>query len=268
MVFIPTRLKGFDVTYFSLVRQKCPGINLIACTADEHVESRGAMLADKFERAGINYVTFKMSHNPGYERNLAASYKQAMQFAREIGVDGFVSLQDYIWVPEDGIAKFVEVSDKIEDPHILTGICHITSDPDPSRVVDIEDDFTIFAEPYSQEPQEIAWYDVRKENAEARLEEGVHVTETFPVEWEANWAYIPKEALYDEDLEYDEIFDKWVAYENQDYAFQAVNKGYKVILDTENEVKSLPHKKYWHELESYEAPLTLHNKEIIEERYE
>lgn len=268
LVFVPTRLKGFDVTYFSILRQKLNGVKLIMCVADEYVQDRAEELADKFERAGIEYVTFRMSKNPGYERNLAASYKQALQFAREMDVDGVVSLQDYIYVPEDGIQKFVDVSEALDEKHLLTGICHISADPLPDKVVDPENNFTIFEHPYNGEPEEIHWEDVRKPNAERHLSNGEHITVTHPVEWEANWAYIPKEALNDPELDYDEIFDRYVAYENQDYAYKAQELGYKIYLDTTNEVKSLPHKQYWAEVEKHEAPLTEYNRQIIMERYE
>lgn len=269
MVFCPTRLKGFDVTYNSIKRQKLnDDVKIIMCVADEYGKERGNDLGDLFNEIGVEYVSFTLAKITGYERNLAACYNKALDFARYMEVDGVVSLQDYIWVPEDGIQKFVDVSDSIEEKHLLTGICHISADPDPSIVADLDGNFTIFEEPYDGEPQEIFWEDVRKQNAERRIPAGEHVTETYPVEWEANWAYIPKEALYDPELKYDEAFDKFVAYENQDYSFKAVENGYKIILDTQNEVKSLPHKKYWPEVEKHEAALTDHNREIIRERYE
>jgi GT2 family glycosyltransferase len=237
------------------------------CVADELGTERGEKLADKFQEIGIEYISFKMSKKTGDERNLAASYNQALRFAREMDCDGFVSLQDYIWIPEDGIQRFIDASEKIDDPHILTGICHITEDPTPDKVVDVENYFSIFAEPYDEEPTTIKWEDVRKVNNEKFTADPEALLSTSPVEWEANWAYIPREALHDTRLRYDEDFDRYVAYENQDYAYRALELGYFTMIDTHNIAKSLPHKAYWPEQEAHEGPLTEFNRQLIEEKY-
>lgn len=264
MVFCPTRSPGFDVTYYSLKRQVVDDdIKIVMCVADEYAPQRGNDLAKRFEKMGIDYISFKMSKQIGYERNLAACYKQAMQFAREINAYGFVTLQDYIWIPSNGVQRFVDISDSIGTPHLLTGICHISNEPEPEEVVNEDDMFSIFAKPYRSKPESFWWEDVRLVNNGGPGQ----VVTTHPVEWEANWAYIPKEALYDERLEYDETFDKYVAYENQDYAMQAVNNGYEVYIDTDNFAISLPHKQYWPEEEKHEASLTHFNEKIIRERY-
>lgn len=266
MVFCPTRYPGFDVTYHSLKRQVVnDDIKLVLCVADEFAPLRGNDLAEKFEDIGIDYVSFKMSKQKGYKRNLAASYKQAMEFARTIDADGFVTLQDYIWIPEDGIQRFIDVSDSLENPyHLLTGICHISSDPEPDLVVNPDDYFSIFEEPYDGKPEAFWWTDVRLANNGGPGQ----IKQTFPVEWEANWGYIPRKALYDKRLVYDEDFDKYVAYENQDYAMQATERGYEVIIDTDNVSISLPHKQYWPSDEEEEAPLTLYNQNLLQVKHD
>lgn len=266
MVFCPTRSPGFDVTFNSIKRQKLnDDIKLVMCVADEYAPERGNDLAEKFEEIGVDYVSFKMSKQKGYKRNLAASYKQAMEFARTIDADGFVTLQDYIWIPEDGIQRFIDVSDNLEDPyHLLTGICHISGDPEPDLVVDHDNMFSIFEEPYDDKPSTFWWEDVRLVNNGGPGQ----IKPTFPVEWEANWAYIPRKALYDQRLVYDEDFDKYVAYENQDYAMQATERGYEVIIDTDNIAISLPHKQYWPAEEEHEAPLTQYNKNLLDMKHD
>jgi hypothetical protein len=122
--------------------------------------------------------------------------------------------------------------------------------------------YTIFKEPYVNRPQKLSWLDVRY-NSDSTY----RYNASNPVEWETNWACIPRTALYDERLKFDETFDKAVAYENQDYAYQAEKLGYRILIDYYNDTISLPHKRYFAAEWEEEKPLTDVNRAYTESKW-
>lgn len=259
-IFTPTRLPGIDVTHSSILRQEFKQdteINWII--SDQLYDKRVEEIEEKLKKWPYEYYHFTLPIRDGNKRNLAESYNEAIRIARDWDSDIFVSLQDYIYVPCDGLQKFIDVHNGVDAPYLLTGICHISSDPVEEKIWDLNGAFTIFKEPYTSMPKRIHWHDVRK--GEDRIQNGIY--QTFPTEWEANWSMVGKQALYDKELMFDEKFDKFIAYENQDYALNASSRGYKVLLDPNNEVISLPHKKYFPHIEKSEAPLTSFNRDYL-----
>lgn len=194
-------------------------------------------------------------HQPELKRTLAHAYNQAFAIARSRDVDLFVSLQDYVIPPNDGIARFIEMAEMHPDS-LLTGLMSFSTKPDPSEIVDRKGLWTIFAEPYTEIPPADGWQDIRADRGP-----GVYVGE--PIRWETNWAAVPREILYDSRLSWDTEYDKAVAYENVDFAFQADQYGYKVLVDTDNHAVGLPHKSYFPEQETDEAPMTEINRELL-----
>lgn len=267
VIFTPTRLPGIDVTLESLKRQKVNNdTEILWIVADELVETRSLPKLP----SRILYHAWREPKREGYERNLAASYNRAILEARDYNADCLITLQDYIWVPEDGVRRFIEVTKYLDDKnikHILTGICHIADEPKIAPNWDLDNPDSIFPDAsYAKDkPQKLWWEDVRKVN---NANDETNLVSVSPVEWEANWGLISREALHDERLMYDEDFDKYVAYENQDYSFKANNLGYQTIVDIDNEVISFPHKQYWPEQEAHEAPLTERNRLLLKDKYE
>lgn len=267
-VHTPTQRAGIDVTVNSILRQKfTEDVELTWILTDE-IRDKRTDLYKYFKGTNIEVRHKWIDKEYGNQRNLARGYNLAIADARNLECDLLVSLQDYIYVPENGIQKFIdqynliEVEDGING--IYTGICSISSDPDSSVVIDITNPYSIFGESYNERPQEIEWIDVRynAERATASLYQSGPA-----IEWETNWACIPKTALYDERLSFDEEFDKAVAYENQDYAFLAKSLGYSMLIDYSNQVISLPHKKYFSSSWAFEEPLTNLNRKLVEKKW-
>lgn len=267
LVFTPTNKPGIDVTHASILRQKFDG-ELTWIVADTLFEDRCHVFVN-FAQQNKDVYTYKHFYpqpRPFKKRTLVSSYNLALNYARENDIDLFISLQDYIWVPDDGISKFIEMYNECEIKNnllgIYSGITSITSDPDDSEVHDTGGMYSIFNQPFYDRPQDLDWMDVRyRHNYEYRWN---FIPE---IEWETNWACIPRTALYDENLNFDEEYDKGLAYENADFAKQALALGYQPIIDYENQVLSLPHKRYFSDEWENDKPLREENRKRFEAKW-
>ena len=268
-IFTPTQRPGIDVTHFSVQRQIADA-EILWIICDELFEQRKRVLFNLFSQdklaGNFDFRYFHLLKKDGNVRNLAAAYNRGLDFAREWDADLFISLQDYIWVPYDGVAKFIEMYKTIEVINnvngIYTGICSISNDPDDGHIHDRQGLYTIFKEPYMDRPKRIDWMDVRY-----RPEYTSAYGNCPSIEWETNWACIPRNALHNKDLFFDEEFDKAVAFENQDYALKAKSLGYDTFVDVNNQTISLPHKRYFSEEWAYEEPLTKENQARVNAKW-
>lgn len=239
-VFTPTyRPGGLDVLEASLMRQTFK--NFVWIVSDQRFLRRGETWKEIMERVPFEILFMNREIEEGNKRNLCAMYNAAADFVAANDFNMLVSLQDYIYVPEDGLEKFVAVN-KLFPNDLLTGVTHISREPFPNKIVDLGGDYTIFAEPYADKPKHFSWKDVRVS------ELYVVGDDILPVQtghWEANWAALPKNIL-EAGIRWDNAYDKGIAYENMDFAQQAnKNLGTKVILDKTNVAISLPHKDYF-----------------------
>lgn len=263
-IYTPTQRPGIDVTHHSVLRQKTEA-QIKWFVFDELLDVREQdvdctnNLDDDIDKTFFNHPV-----KEGAIKNMALGYNIGLEEARKWGADLFLSLQDYIWVPEDGVQKFVDAYRTIEvkDDYkaIFTGICSITSDPGDDKIKDINGLYTIFNEPYTDRPQNIEWMDVR-------YKADHHFASIPQIEFETNWACIPRSSLYNEELIFDEEFDKASAYENQDYAYKARSLGIDCLVDMDNKVLSLPHKRYFADEWAIEEPLTHINRELCERKW-
>lgn len=267
-IFCPTQRPGMDVTHHSIRRQKCDAELQWIFLDELYAERREVFAAITGpDRAAGMYRTYHgwVPKKEGYHRNLAQTYNVAMDVARDWGADLFVSLQDYIYVPEDGIKKFIEMDKFMVHQGVdclYTGICSISLDPLDDRIHDLNGMYTIFQGSYDRRPEVIDWVDVRFNPNERSA-----YCEVDTIWFEANWAAIPKKALYDDKLFFDETYDEHVAYENQDFAYRARERGFSVVMDHHNQVISLPHKRYFEAETLADGPHTIPNREKTEARW-
>lgn len=247
-VFIPTnRPGGLDVTNESLRRQTYKEVLLIVCDElrrDAHWKVMA--LNAGFTHQARCMVPPAINKNSGEKRNLARAYNKAAQYAIEWECDLLISLQDYIWIPDDGIERFVELHQKIGHKKLLyTGLTSISADPLIDKVENLNGVYTIFKEPFKGKPSEISWHDVRYTEIFAEyFKEATVIQTNDPNSWEANWAAVPVELLKD-GLRWDEQYDLGYACENNDLARQAINMGCSIVIDSKNHAISLPHFTYW-----------------------
>lgn len=238
-LFLPTcRLGGLDVFEASIKRQTVKPDIIFVADSQERIDAWERVALNLDRKIHLLYPPW----NLGDIRNLAKAYNEAAFNSVERECDLFISLQDYIWIPENGIDRFVYLHEK--DPNaLLTGITHISKDPFPEEIDKITDDYTIFKKPFYDKPKEIDWIDVR--STDIYDYDDAKVVQVYPEHWEANWAAVPVD-MFRRGIKWDEAFDQGIAYENQDFAKQCKKEtDCNILMDLTNAAISLPHKKYW-----------------------
>lgn len=255
VLFIPTyRPGGLDVLEASLARQLVSPDYVVV--ADELYYERKTIWSEIFDRLDLDWWSVNAPKITGNHRNLAANYNLAAHCSIEFGADLFISLQDYIWVPPEGIRRFVDVANKCPGD-LITGLTSISRDP-PIRSTKyyhegmagwkppVSENFyySIFQQPYSDKPKSIQWLDCRIDGV-YEYDETMHLMQILPQHWEANWAAIPVD-YFRAGVFWNEDYDIGVAYENMDFATRAIARSdRRVIMDTLNHAISLPHKDYF-----------------------
>ena len=235
-VFTPTmRAGGIDIASASIKRQG--RTDIVWIVADELAAARENLWQITYPGPMFVIDTAAIRRETGMPGSLEAAYCQGVRIAREVDADLFVSLQDYIWAPPDGIDRFLQLAE--EHPRsLLTGLCSLSADPDPSLITDPDGLYTIFDEPYVDKPAVIGWRDCRLE-----MRQGVQRVPA--VEWEINWAAIPRDILHHPDVNFDPAYDRGHYYGNQAYALAAQRAGFDCWVDCGNEAVGLPHKLYF-----------------------
>jgi hypothetical protein len=248
VLFYPTaHFGGIDVLESNLERQTVkPDVILVADML--YREEIWLELASK------GYKIQSLEPTPilrPYKRNLAREYNRALSLSFTIEADLMLSLQSYIWIPNNGIERFVKIHEANPNA-LITGITDISKDPRPTGIKYPNGLYTIFPHAYVTRPNKIDWWDSRREVYD--LSDG-DLFPIFPEHWEANWAAVPVDK-FKQGCKWDEDFDKGIAYENMDFAKTCVEKtACEVLLDARNESISLPHKDYFpgerEEIEQY-----------------
>jgi hypothetical protein len=257
VVFTPTRqYGGLDVTYSALKRQEGVDLSdLLWVVGDELYKERAGIL--KTHAADLLTLHFDTTvyrdEEPGLVRTYVHAYQDALRLARDLSADMFVSLQDYIIPPVDGLARFIAMNENPEyGGALFTGLMSHAGDPTADEVHDLEGKWTIFAEPYESTPTTISWADVRHKGP------GIHQADACW--WECNWGAVGRTALHDARINYDLSYDMGIAYENSDFAMQAQQLGYRVYMDCDNHALGLPHRAYWPHQEKEDVEINLANK--------
>lgn len=262
VVFSATyRPGGLDVLEASMARQTNRDFVWVIC--DELWNTRWRDWSNIEDRTGVPMIFIHPTIKEGNKRNLCSAYNEAAELAVENNFDLFISLQDYIYVPEDGIQRFMDLLPDVPND-LYTGVTHISMDPFPTKILDLNGTYSIFKEPFYDKPKRILWEDVRV----AEIYKGFTPGDILGVEvghWEANWAAVPVNLLR-QGARWDETYDRGIAYENMDFAKRCHRDFHSVVwLDTGNVAISLPHKTYW-EGEEQEI-LDYSNRSFYEEKW-
>lgn len=259
VVFTPTRrYGGLDVTISSLARQTHKDFTWLV--QDELLGARIDIYDYASEKYGIKIdflMTPKRQENHG---NLAAAYNKALDKAISMGANYLISLQDYIWVPDNGIEMFMEVHEAV-DLALVTGLTSHSEKPLPEDIADPRGLYTIFKEPLLDKPEGIGWADVRA--IDLYPEDHIQTLKCRPEHWETNWASIDLDIVRT-GTKFDEDYDIGYAYENMDFAFRASKVGATCVLDKRNHAISLPHRKYFEGEE--EEMIERSNRELYEQK--
>lgn len=237
LVFVPTiHAGGLDLLFSSLKRQTYPWT---LCMADELANER----INIYEKHGMadNTIFVDCQKQPGNVRALAQAYNNAADLAVDLDFDLMISLQDYIWIEDNGIEMFVENYLNCENA-LQTGLVSLSDAPSDHAIDNPYGLFSIFKKPLTERPEGISWHDVRGTDlypGEPMLRE------CSATHWEANWAAIPV-SLLKQGARWDLEYDKGIAYENQDFANTCEQEyGAKIILDKRNLAIGIPHREIW-----------------------
>ena len=157
--------------------------------------------------------------------NLSASLNKGTEVARG---EVIVLLQDYIFVPEDGIKKLVEIYDQ-DKPCLVSGVGHQFLAP---PYINADAPWSVWGSWPGRPSGELVFQDPRIKG------HGVYVC--TPVEWEANYACFGKE-IWENIGGFDEDFDAGWGYDNVNFAERAQLAGYNTFLDMDNQCLCYSH---------------------------
>lgn len=135
--------------------------------------------------------------------NVNKAYNDCLDRARG---ELLVFLQDYIWIPADGLQRFWDDYQKYPDA-LITGVGHKWNDT-----------FTSIVE----------------EDRRANGPEGVHVTDYMATAWELNWAACPRAIM----PRFDERMDAYYGGENLYIQRKACLSGARMVIDRSNVCKA------------------------------
>lgn len=237
VVAVPTnRYGGLDILFSSINRQTYP---VIVAMADDLREKRLHIYEEHDFLDKIVFVENEVIK--GNKRALAQAYNNMADFAVGFEFDLMISLQDYIWIPDNGVEMFVE--DYLEYPDcLITGLVSLSEAPGDDAIADPYGYYSIFKTPLTDKPKGISWSDVRHTDLYPSEDDIVACAADH---WEANWAAIPV-SLLEKGIRWDLTYDEGIAYENIDFARRCEQEfGTACILDKRNHAYGIPHRQIW-----------------------
>ncbi len=260
-IITPTkRYGGLGEQHYWLTKQNYTDFTWFI--ADDLYDERADVVAELTVDSPFEVVHFKPQPKPeGYWSNLAGIYNELLDRCHDLCADAIISLQDYILVPVDGVARMLIALQRTEST--VTGLTSYSDVPPPEDVYDYEGGWTIFRSVYKEWPETLYWKDVREP---AYAPESI--SNTNCIEWELNWAGIPGDIVR-AGLRFDPDYGKYIAYENQDFAWRAfLEYDKQPYVDTGNHAISLPHQLYWPDERAVMMDYSKRNGEMHEKKYE
>jgi glycosyltransferase involved in cell wall biosynthesis len=228
---LTNRPGGIDILWANMLRQTIEDWQLVI--VDGKWREREEDVKKYINDTRLKYVR-QSDKREGAYTNLAHADNEGF---KACDGDLIVLLQDYIWIPPDALEKYLwhyQTNSKA----LVTGVGHQYGSPSKEDVVEPSGKITVFKEPYTKRPENIIWQD-------PRIFPRPSLDTADPVEWEMNWASIPKNVIYDlggMDEEYD---FKGFAWDNTCIATRAKLLGYPILIDTTNECMGFNHDGWW-----------------------
>lgn len=194
--------------------------NLEWVIVDDFKEDRSA-IADKYARKyniKIKYLRGDM---------ILGTYKRRHGLARannkgwkESSGELLIYLQDFIFMPQNGVEKLVSLY--MHNPNALLApvdTYYYSKDPNRENLEDWWDGETDIVTKFS-------WRNVRADNLGVRHSDN-------PFDFEMNYSGIPRKVI--EGINgFWEFFDNGLGYDNTEFAFRAIENGFKLLIDDTN----------------------------------
>ncbi len=233
VMYLTNRYGGIDILWADMKRQTKQDFELVI--VDGLWKEREKEVKEYINDPRLVYI--RQNDKPeGAHTNLAHADNQGFKACTG---ELIVCLQDYIWIPPEGLEKFYFHHKRLEGKALIGGVGHQYSKPTAQDIVDPKGKITIFGTPYTKRPEVVTYVDPHM-----RTEFGTFY-ECYPADWEMNWACIPN-AIIKELGGMDEQYDfEGFAYDNANIAMRANMLGYKVYLDQTNECMGFDHDGWW-----------------------
>lgn len=226
VITITNRPGGIDMAWASLRKQTFQDFEWIL--VDELFERRAIEVVEYVASPRLYYMQ-AVQKDPEKAWNLSACYNFALLNARGKIV---VSLQDYIWIPGDGLQRFVTAIEEMGEVFI-TGVGHKAERPGKEDIVDPDGPVTIFGKPFEGRPEGI-------KERDGRIDGGTGIVETNYSFFELNWSAFPMRVA-EEIGGFDEEMDRVYGGENINFALRAHLAGHRIFMDKSNECVGIHH---------------------------
>lgn len=223
VITVTNRYGGIDVAYSSLRKQSYKNIEWIL--ADDLYDERKDAVAEYVKDFPIKHIKPRPKAE-GHVWNLVNAYNDAL---RAVSGEIVISLDDFIWIPHNGIERFLDDFRAFGD-HVFTGVGHKAPYPeikDPKGLI------TIFGEDYKFVPRGIHEVDTRIDGRK----EVVQTNHSF---FELNWCAFSRE-LAKELGGFDEDAQRCYGGQDRNFALRAEFSGRGIFMDKGNECIGLFH---------------------------
>ena len=226
MITVTNRPGSVDITWDGLLSQRMQDFEWILC--DELFDSRATEVARFVDDPRLVHIPAPMRDDDLW--NLNKSYNEALRHCRGEFV---VSLQDYIWIAPEGLARFWAAYERRGPNTFVAGVTATYSMP--AHVHRLDGKVTIFDEPWAGHPVGLLRVD------EDRFSFPPGVSDARPWHWEINWAGAPLAGLFDVGGFAEEHDAAFYSCDNVTVATVAEHLGYEFALDRDNVCHAIEH---------------------------
>lgn len=233
VLYISNRYGGLDILRANLKRQTFKDFELVF--VDGLYNERKNEVSEYFKDFKVTHIDQNVLPMEGFVSRLARADNLGF---RNCKGELIVCLQDYIYIPSTGLEKFWNLHKLEEGKALITGMGHQYFYPAKEDIVNDKGLITVFEQDYTKKPETPHWLDPRFDgNYSVRL--------AHPVEWELNWACIPKDIIF-KIGGMDEVYDqKGFAWDNTNIATRCAMLGFKILIDPSNECFGFDHDGWW-----------------------
>ncbi len=225
VVTVTNRPGSIDILWDGLQQQKFYDFEWILC--DELFDWRKREVSEYVNDSRLHHILAPQKEGDLW--NLNKSYNEAL---RHCSGTFIVSLQDYIWIPVDGLAKYWDVYQRFGPRAFIAGVDSFYALPAP--VHDSKGKITIFERPYLGKP-------TLQTHLGFRLKGERRIEEAKPKLWELNWSGAPLQAFYEIGGFCEKHDSEFYSCDNLTVAFCAQKIGYQFYIDKTNECYSIDH---------------------------
>ena len=233
IIYTTARMGGIDILRDSMQRQTHKPKQIIIC--DALYDWRYEAVAKYMHGLPVLHLS-DPPKRPGDYWNLSKAWNRALATIDPDTCDLVCLLQDYIWLPDDAIARFVERCSTEGEDIAISGVGH--------QYLPADDVHVSFHPTDTQDRRISIFSHMRppcgdRTFTDPRLEKrGWYLCN--PIEWEANWACFPTRSAYSIGG-FDEDFDAGWGYDNVNFSERLQLSGCPTFVDGFNESRSYSH---------------------------